>query len=93
MRGRYRVFDLKFYQAETKGGEMTKEIGVSKPNGDQNKTTIAEYESLKGSTGSNQITELKGKALLKSKGFGELEGEFVDSKGFQWEMLLKRVRE
>ncbi len=93
IKGRYRVSGLNLYQAEQPGGEMTKQIGTSKPN-TEDKTTIAEFNDLKGMTGPKQWAEpISGKALLKLKSFGELEGDFIDSKGFKWTMVLKRVRE
>lgn len=93
IKGRYRVSGLNLYQAEQPGGEMTKQIGTSKPN-TEDKTTIAEFNELKGMNGPKQWAEpITGKALLKLKSFGELEGDFIDSKGFKWTMILKRVRE
>jgi hypothetical protein len=90
--GSYRVSELKIYQAEMPGGEMTKLIGVSKPNAD-GKTTVAEFESLRGVTQSREAKELKGKVLMKIVKGGAWEGQFVDSEGFKWAMSIKRIQE
>ncbi len=93
IRGRYRVSDLKIYQADETGGEFTRQIGVCKPN-IGSKNTVAEFETLRGNISPKQQAEpIKGKALLAVKSFGELEGEFVDDKGFKWTMNAFRVRE
>lgn len=92
IRGKFRVSDLKIYQAETPEGELSKQVGVSKPESKE-RVTIAEFDSLKGINQARESTELKGKALLRAvKGVG-IEGEFVDSEGFKWTMSIKRVQE
>ncbi len=93
IRGRYRVEDFKIYQAEEAGGEMTKEIGSSKP-GPKKEFAIVEVKSLRGKNASGEWVEgINGTAKLKSLAFGECEGLFVDSEGFHWDMKCKRVRE
>lgn len=93
IRGRYRVSDLKIYQADKATGEFTRQIGVCKPNL-SSKNTIAEFETLRGRSSPQQSEEpIKGKALLTVKSFGELEGEFIDDKGFKWKMTATRTRE
>ena len=93
IKGRYRVADLKVYQAEKESGEMTRQIGQCKPNQERKNTEVV-FENLRGVTAPKQPAEpIKGKALLEVKKFGELEGDFVDSKGFKWKMIATRIRE
>lgn len=92
IRGKFRVSDLKIYQAETPEGEMSKQVGVSKPESKE-RVTIAEFEVLRGMTQAREWTELKGKVLLRAVKNVGIEGEFVDSEGLKWTMSIKRVQE
>jgi hypothetical protein len=94
IRGKFRVSDLKIYQSETPEGEMSKQIGLSKPQGKE-RVSIAEFEQLQGMTIGREQIKLKGKALLhavKTNG-GGIEGDFTDSAGLKWTMTMKRVQE
>ncbi len=92
LRGGFRVADLKFYQAEEPGGEMSKLIGQSKPDL-KTKTTIAEFETLRGFNIMKEPKDLKGKAQLKFIDRLNMEGTFIGSDGLMWKMSAKRVRE
>lgn len=89
--GQYRLLDLKIYQAEKPDGEMKEQVGVSKPN--TTKTTIAEFQKLRGTNRAGEWTELKGIATMKITSGGFWEGEFVDSEGFKWKMKTRRIQE
>lgn len=93
IRGRYRVEDLVVYQAETPGGEMKKAIGKSTPNLKE-KMTVIELKDLRGLKGPKQVADpISGKAILHLKEFGDVEGTFIDSEGWKWNMKSKRIRE
>ncbi len=93
LKGRFRVADLKIYQADAPGEELNREIGTSKPLIEE-KITVAEFEKLRAFKGPQQVYDpLKGRARLNFVEFGHLEGEFIDSSGYKWEMIMRRVRE
>jgi hypothetical protein len=92
--GRYRISDLKLFQAEEAGGEMSKEVGISKPNAKG--TTVVEFESISGLNVNKEWKTMKGNALLRMvKGGGRdaLEGEFIDSDGLKWKLVVRRIQE